>query len=272
MHMSRDILLATLTVTGSALCWWPATCIQSLDLHGWLPLAPIALLAGLSTTLSGRHWLRFLAASAVGAFVGVCSGFAIWPPSDPIASSFEGFVVVEATIAAVLVSLVACLVGRKIALPNEKLRRAAWIVLFCCVAFGPVILALTPPLVARRVARNDRLAAERFVALKNAVERTMAESGNPGRICDGQALKKHYSGPPISENDWKYIAGNYVKEDGYVLGIWIYCPEPVNYTIDVRPEREQGDGTRRFCSEESGRTGCGIESSSSGYSCTPCKK
>jgi hypothetical protein len=134
------------------------------------------------------------------------------------------------------------------------------------------MLTLTSPLVTKRVARNDRLAAERFVALKNAVERTRAESGNPGRICDGQALKRHYSGPPFSEKDWKYVAGNYVKEDGYVLGIWIYCPEPGNYTIDVRPEREKGDGTRKFCSDESGRVGCGIESSSSGYSCTPCKK
>ena len=280
--MRRDKLLVVLTATGSALWWWPVIMEPSLDLQCWLPIASfeicwlplafIALLTGSAAALSGGRWLRFLIASSFGTFVGLCAGFAIWYPTDPIAASFIGYIVIVQTLAAVFVSLVASLVGRKLSASNDKSRRAVWVAFICCVAFGPVVVALTPPLVSYRVARNDRLAAKRFDSLKDAVERTRAESGDPRRICDGLALKRNYSGPPFSERDWKYIAGNYVKEDGYILGISIYCPEPGNYTIDVRPEREKGDGTRRFCSDESGRAGCGFESSNSWSSCTPCTK
>ena len=48
---------------------------------------------------------------------------------------------------------------------------------------------------------------ERFEALKNAVEQTVAEASGPARICDGRALKQNYSGPPFSEEDCIALPG-----------------------------------------------------------------
>jgi len=175
-----------------------------------------------------------------------------------------------ATLAATLVSLVAGLVGRKVSVWYEKRRHVLWGALLCCIAFGPLALALTPPLVASRVARNHQVAAERFESLKNAVEQTRAQSGDPGRVCDGQILKQHYSGPPFSEEDWHRITGNYVKQDGYVFGI--YCHEKGGYTIDAFPARERADGTLRFCTDESRKVGCSMEFNRSRYACIACTK
>jgi len=127
-----------------------------------------------------------------------------------------------------------------------------------CVAVGPVGLALTPVLVARRVARNDAIAEKRFTALKGAVEETWAEPDGARRVCVAQGLKAHYFGPPFSDDDWRRIAGNYVEQDGYVY--MIYCDER-GYTIDVRTKRPTvyGYGSRIFCTDQSKRIGCGSE-------------
>ena len=81
-------------------------------------------------------------------------------------------------------------------------------------AFGPICLALTPPLVARRVARNERLAEKRFTSLQRAVKHTLAAS--PALFCAGPVLARNYFGPPFSNVDWRRITGNYVKS-GRVL-------------------------------------------------------
>jgi hypothetical protein len=266
--MNRDTLLVVLTVTGSALCWWPLIMEPNLRFPWWLPLALIALGTGLSTAVSNGRWLHFVVVSVVGAFAGLCSGFAIWLPTDGLVP--VPYVIIVATLAAMAVSFVAALAVRKVSLSDEKRRRAVGLVLICCVAFGPVALALTPKLVAYRVARNDRVAAERFASLKNAVERTVAEDGNPGRICDGQALRQHYSGPPFSEDDWRFIAGNYVTQQGY--SFMIFCHEKAGYTIHGIPWEGKGDGTRQFCTDESGKVGCGMEWNRSRNACTPCAK
>ena len=145
-----------------------------------------------------------------------------------------------------------------------------WIALIGCVAFGPVTLALTPPPVAHRVARTDRIAAQRFESLKNAAEQAAIEAGDSDSICAGSVLKPHYFGPTFSEGDWRYIAGNYVMHDGYAFGIW--CHQQGGYTIDAYPLRIKGDGTRRFCADESGKVGCGIEWNRSRMACLPCTK
>lgn len=265
--MGRDAFLLLLTVAGSALWWWPLSIWPNLDLPWWLPLAFITLLSGLATTLSGVRWLLFVVASAAGTFAGLCSGYAIWPPTDEIPVLYVAAV---ATLATVLVSLVAGLAARKVSVSNERRRRVVWLALLCCIAFGPIALALTPPLVMYRVVRNHRVAAERFESLKNAVERTRSESGDPGRICDGQVLEQHYFGPPFSDEDWHRITGNYVKQDGYVFGI--YCHEQGGYTIDAFPARESADGTLRFCTDESRKIGCNMEFNRSRYACIACPK
>lgn len=210
----------------------------------------VAAAAGLSAILSDGAWLRIAVASFFGTFVGALGGFLIWWPIDRIDASFVPLVVMPAVLASAFVSLVTSLALRRVELSNYKLRRTVWFALLCCVAFGPVVVVLTPPLVAERMVRNDRLAKERIVSLNNAALQATAEIGGPGHICDGAALKRHYSGPPFSEKDWQYIVGNYVMQDGYVFSV--YCHEKEGYVIDARPYREKGDGTRKFCADELG--------------------
>jgi hypothetical protein len=209
------MVLVVLSVVASALFWWPL-CIQpNLGVPRWIPLVLIALWTGLATALSRKHWPRFVFASSIGTFAGLFGGYAIWPNPDGIAASYELLVVLVMTVEAAFTSLFAGLVARKVSVQNENRQHPLWVPLLCCAAFGPIALALTPPLVASRVARNDRLAAERFAGLKNAVETTWAGSGDRSAICDGQVLKEHYAGPPFSGQDWHYIVGNYVNVSQY---------------------------------------------------------
>lgn len=204
------------------------------------------------------HWLHFVVASTVGAFTGLWTGFVLFPPSDGIARPYAPSFIAAATIAAFVVSLVAGLLGLNLSASRKTLRRSVWLAFGSCVAFGPIALALTPPLVRHRVATNDRIAAERVDSLKSAVEETIAEGGgDPARVCDGQNLKRHYSGPAFSDEDWERITGNYVKQDGYVF--MVYCGEKEGYKIDAWPARGKADGTRRFCTDKSGKIGCGME-------------
>jgi hypothetical protein len=152
--MSRDTLLVVLTATGSALCWWPVIMQPNLDLpFRSFPLAWVALGTVLSTSLSDEGWLEFLVASYVGSFVGICSGFWIWWPTDSIDASFVPWVVASAVlrvVPVVVVSLVAGLALRCVPVWIEKHRRALWLAFICWVAFGPVVVALTLPLIAYR--------------------------------------------------------------------------------------------------------------------------
>jgi len=257
-----------LTLAGSALCWWPLLIEPNLELRWWVPLVCVALGASLSTVLCPGDWLLFPAASAIGAFSGLCAGYRIWWPSDPIAGPWVPISVAGNTALAVVVAVVAVAAGRRVRLSTTIHRRAAWLSLVACVAFGPVELALTPPFVAHRISLNDQIAAERFESLKNAVQQTASDPKDQVRICDGSALKRHYSGPRFSEEDWHRITGNYVKQDGYFF--MVYCREQGGYTIDTMPARTKGDGTRSFCTDESGRIGCGMNFNGSRYACTSC--
>jgi hypothetical protein len=221
--------------------------------------------------LSGGQWLRFVVASAVGTYAGLWGGFEIWwPRADPIAGPWVPVGNAIATLATVLVSLLAGFAMRRVSIPNGKARRAVWIAFACCFAFGPVALALTPPLVAFWITRNERAAVRRVESLREAVERVVAETGNPSSICDGQALERAYSGPRFSKNDWLYIVGNYVKQDGYLFSI--YCHEKSGFTIAAFPARDNSDGVRHFCTDRSGKLGCGLESNSSRNACIACKQ
>jgi hypothetical protein len=220
--MFNHRLLVLLTALGSALCWLPIAIQPRLGLPFWTPLACAALCTSASTILESSRWLSFLAASGAGTFGGLCLSIAIWWPSDPLAASLIPFVVVVSTLAALLVSLIAGWVARKLFAPNRtpsnrKFRSAAWVLLVGVAAFGPAALAITRPVVARRMANDDRLAAERFASLKAAVERTEAEGTGPNRLCDGTKIEHNYSGPPFSDEDWSRIAGNYVKQAGYLF-------------------------------------------------------
>jgi len=152
--MSRDTLLIVLTATGSALCWWPGIMHPNLHLSTWsLPLACVSLGTVLSTTLSDDGWLEFLLASFVGSVAGICSGFWIWWPTDGIDASFVPWVIASAILRiapVVVVSLIAGLALRCAPVWIEKYRRALWLAFIGWVAFGPIMVALTPLLIAYR--------------------------------------------------------------------------------------------------------------------------
>lgn len=282
MHKSN--LLVVLTGTGAALAWWPVVVEPRCDFPTWLPLVIVALVTAFSTLLSGGQWPRLFLATTVGTFAGVCSGSAIWRISDDIAAAHVQhvkvyefvvvgvFVIAVATLAAAIVSLSVGIAVRRFSLSNPRLRRAIWISLSCTLMLPPIALALTPRLVARRIERNNHLASVRFEALKRAVEETRSETGDPGRICDGTLLKRHYSGPPFHESEWRFITGSHVIEDDYLFGI--RCPDKAGtYTIDAQPMRDSGDRTHRFCTDESGVVGCRLGWSESTYEiCLPCAK
>ena len=176
------------------------------------------------------------------------------------------YVVAAMMLAVMIVALASGLIMRGRSISNGMLRRAVWAAVLACVAFGPVALALTPAVVRQRIARNDRLAGERFASLKKAVESTRAEAYGSSKICDGTALQRHYAGPPFSDTDWRRITGNFVKQDGYIF--MVYCRDAGGYTVDVHPARARGDGTHEFCTDQSGRVDCHREWNGK---CLPCR-
>jgi hypothetical protein len=262
--MTRNRILLLLAFVGSAVSWWPAIIEPSLDFPRWILLALVAFISGTSVLLSGgRGWRAFVAATAGGSFAGLLSGFMLWPLSDGIAQSYALFVVLIGTAAAAVAALIGgsaafLAVGRQ-SLSSGAAKTALWIVLGLCLAFGPVLFALTKPLVKRRVARNESIAAIRFASLKNALVLSRADSGAANSICDGQTLEKYYSGPPFTKEDWIRISGNYVEEEKYVY--MISCRQPGKYLLEARPKmpRVYGYGVRIFCADESGEVTCNLE-------------
>lgn len=268
--MRSRVILILLTTLGAVISWWPV-CIQpGLDLSFWVPLVCVALCTGLSTTLAPKSWPLFLLASGLSTFVGLSACIVIWSPSGPAVGADIFYIGAVSAVAVMLVTLASGVIMRRRAISNAVLRHAIWAVILACVAFGPVTLALTPAGVRHRIARNDRVAAERFASLKKAVESTRAEARGYSQICDGTALRRHYAGPRFSDTDWRRITGNYVSQDGYVF--MVHCREKGGYTIDAWPTRERGDGTRRFCTDESDRVGCRVKFDGVRYKCLPCPK
>ena len=268
--MRSGARLAILTAAGSALCWWPIILTPNLDLPQWSPLIVISLLSAISTVLSGGHWLRSVLTSSAGTLAGPLVGFIIWTPSDPEAAGYIPIIIIILVAVATVVSFFAALIVCKLTALTFSVRRLLWIAFGLSLLAGPTALAMTPTLVALRVAHNDRLAEQRFIALKRAVEVAAAQHGGPGKICDGPFVRQSYDGPPFSERNWRFIQGNYVQQDGYMFGIW--CDHQRIYTINATPFRGIADGTRRFCADESGRLGCGNKWIPFRDACTPCEK
>ena len=266
--MRSQAVLVLLIFVGSAICWWPLLIEPNLDLPWWLPPVCVGLCAGLSTILCPTGWRWPSVSSAAGTLAGLSVGYSIWWPTDPIAGPWVPITVAVATALAGLVAFVAGLAVRRVRLPTATSRRAVWLVLVGCVVSGPVALAFTQPLVAHRVKVNDQIAAKRFESLRSAVQQTAKVSADKPGVCDGMTLKAHYSGPRFSGEAWKRITANYVKEDGYIF--MVYCREQGGYTIDARPSRDKGDGTRLFCTDESGRVGCGMNFNGSRHACEAC--
>jgi hypothetical protein len=250
--MTRDKVVIALTAVGSAWCWWPVIREPSLEFSRWILLGLIALIALFATLVANRRWLSVVVAATLGSFLGMCAGQAMWPSDDGIANSYAGIVIVIATLAVLAVALVAGLTGRTLSATISIARPVPWIALMGCIAFGPVMMAVTPPLVARRMARNDRLAAERLAGMKKAIESTRTGADGAWQGCDVHALSHRYSGPTFSESDWLRVLGdNAVKQDGYVFVM--KCLGNGAYKINAIPDRIKGDGTRHLCADDSGK-------------------
>ncbi|HEY0794773.1 MAG TPA: hypothetical protein VGD64_03225 [Acidisarcina sp.] len=261
--MTRRWILLVLAFVGSAVCWWPSIIEPSLDFPRWILPVLVALIVGASILLWGRRgWLASVAAAGAGSFAGLLTGVFLWPASDGIARSYALVGVAIATAAAagsaLLGGLAAFFVVRRKSISNGTARAALWVVLALCLAFGPTLFALTKPLVQRRVARNESIAAVRFASLKKAVEHTRAGGNAAASICDGQSLQRHYSGPPFTNEDWSRICGNYVEEDKYVY--MISCRPQGRYRLEARPKMPTvyGYGVRTLCADESGEIACAL--------------
>jgi hypothetical protein len=120
------------------------------------------------------------------------------------------------------------------------------------------------------VARNEQLAAERFIALQEAVARTVFAALNPAELCDGSVLARNYTGPAFTDDDLRRVTGNYVRQGGY--SFVVFCREQDGYIIHAEPYRERQDGNKRFCSDQSGKIACGMEWNGSRYLCVPCSR
>jgi hypothetical protein len=186
-------------------------------------------------------------------------GLLIFPSDDGIRNAYALIPIMIGTAAVFIASLFAAQIGRAISSTAWNRRGILWATLLGCAAFGPVMMAVTPPLVARRIARNDRLAMERLAAMKKAIESARAGTDGARQGCDGHALSHRYSGPTFSESDWLRVLGdNAVKEDGYVF--MMKCLGNGTYKINAIPGRIKGDGTRRLCADDSGKITIGMVS------------
>lgn len=260
--------LVFLTALGAMVAWWPLAIQPSLELPFWVSLTCATGCTALSIILAPSIWPWLLLVSGLGTFVGFWLSLLIWPLRGPVVGFGIFFIIGASVVAVMFVAFSTGVIMRARSISNRILRHTIWAVLLVCVAFGPVALALTPPLVHRRIAHNEQLASERVTSLKRAVETARAEPNGVSNICDGMALKRRYLGPLFSDTDWRRITGNYVKEDGYYF--MVYCHEKTGYTIDAIPARPVGDGTRRFCTDESGKVGCRREWDGSRNKCSPC--
>lgn len=251
--MSRDRVLVALTAVGSAWCWWPLIREPGLEFSPWIPVGLVALMCAISTALADDRWLRSVGVSTGGSFLGMWAGLTIFPSDDGIRNAYALIPIVIGTAAVLVASLFAAQIGRAVAATGWNRQGALWVALIGCVGFGPVMLGVTPPLVSRRVARNDQLAAKRLAAMKIAVDPTQAEANGASQSCDVHVLSHRYSGPTFSESDWLRVLGdNAVKEDGYIF--LMKCPGNGTYKIAALPDRIKGDGTHSFCTDDSGKT------------------
>ncbi len=251
---------------GSWFSWYPVIAARGL-VPLWAPLPFIALLAASTTFLFPQRRLAIVTTASACTFLGDYSGYFIWRPLDGVSASYTPLIVAGVTIAVLLVVLVTSLLIRIFAPLGGMRPRSLWILLIFCLTFELVVVATTPLALSYRIAQNDRTAASRFVSLKQSVEKTVADGQS---VCDGPTLQRHYSGPSFTTKDWNYITHNAVLENGYFFTV--HCQQEDGYAIQVEPARENIDGTRSFCTDETRRTGCRLEWNRSRYQCVPCSR
>jgi hypothetical protein len=264
--MTRQARALIAIGAGSWFSWYPVIASRGL-LPWWAPLPFIALLAASTTSLFPQRRFAIVTDVSVCTFLGDYSGYFIWQPLDGVSASYTPLVVAGVTIAVLLVALVASLVIRMFAPFGGMRPRSLWILLIFSLTFELAVVAATPLALSYRIAQNDRIAASRFVALKQSVEKTVADGLS---VCDGATLQRRYSGPPFSTKDWNYITHNAVLESGYFFTV--HCQPEDGYAIQAEPARENIDGTRSFCTDESRTIGCRLEWNRSRYQCVPCSR
>lgn len=279
--MNRNAILVLITGLGSMFCWWDLAINPGLEFPWWIGFAPITLIAlatGLATTLSKHFWPIFLLGSFVGTLGGIITGgMLIWPSPDAIGNAFLVFFIPILTGVTTLISLGAALIGRRISVTGPHIRQAIWLALFGYCTLGPSILFITPSLVNVQVARNNRIAKQRFEALRSAVVKATAEEVNFTQTCDGNALSKYYFGPSFSRSDLDHIGAKdgvqpkgTADEDGY--DYLVACYENGVYTIAARPTlvRPNVEGALSFCADQTGKPKCGFDNSGFERKCAPC--
>jgi hypothetical protein len=167
-----------------------------LDLPFWVPLTCVTLAAAMPAFLDRQGRGFFIGSSVAGSWVGILLGCVVGPPIDKAVVAIPLLVTFGAVVTAI-VAVPSAFVASRLSVSHFVIRRTAWVALLTAAAVGPFSLVIAPPLAARRIARNEQSAADTFVALQRAVERTLVGNSDRSEICDGSALARNYSGAGI---------------------------------------------------------------------------
>ena len=120
-----------LTFAGSALCGWSVVLDPSLDPPGWLPLLATTSLVTLATLLTEETHEAFDGASVLGTATGLCCGRFLWPAVDPIAGSYDLYVLAAAIVAVLVTSMLTGVAARFVVLPLSRRRGMGPLLVLC---------------------------------------------------------------------------------------------------------------------------------------------
>jgi len=139
----NHVSLKILGFLSASLSWLPFVMVPSFELPVWLPLSCVATSATVSALLNRDQWLVFAHVSTASSFVGLCIGYAIWPPSDKPGIAIPLFVTLG-TVSSAVVAVVSSFVASRFSVRQQTLRFVALIVLILAAGVGPTFLTVAP--------------------------------------------------------------------------------------------------------------------------------
>jgi hypothetical protein len=150
--MQRNTLLIVMVAVGSIFCWWPVIIQPNLNLPVWkTPRFSLALIVAFASALSSQRAGWLMSASILGVVAGIYCGFRLWWPIDLNDAPYV-LTVGLASLVSIPVSVIAAAAG--VALRESKIarknHRLIWCAFLSSFVFAPMVVALTPWLLARR--------------------------------------------------------------------------------------------------------------------------
>ena len=241
---------AVVTVAATAVIWWPFWALAS---PFWISASAAVAFAVLAAAAVPMRLAAVSIAAGIGTYAGLYFGASIAGTEDPLAGEYIPFIAVVVALAVVTGVALAGAAIRAWVAPGVDARRKLRAAAYGVAGLSVASLALAPGAVELRIERNERVAQERMMALRSAVENSLT-AYRIEKLSDSRALRPYYSGPPIHDRNWRQMAGNVVKEDGYWISL--RYEDGRQYTIFAKPLRKGVDGRRGFCTDQSAKQGC----------------